>query len=65
MKKSLEEHKTKTSNDNLLPTIHTTRSVLRKKENEHSIKTKKSVDFMLKNNRYLTHKNQKDTQTIE
>ena len=65
MKKSLEEHKTKTSNDNLLPTIHTTRSVLRKKENEHSVRSKKSVDFMLKKEGYLTQRNQKDTKTIE
>ena len=65
MKKIIEEYKTKTSNDGLLPTIHTTRSVLRKKENEHSVKTKKMVDFMLKNNGYLTHRNQKDNKTIE
>jgi hypothetical protein len=65
MKKVLEEHKTKTSNDNLLPTIHTTRSVLRKKENEHSVRSKKSVDFMLKKDGYLTQRNQKDTKTIE
>ena len=65
MKKIIEEYKTKTSNDSLFPTIHTTRSVLRKKENEQFLKTKKNVDFMLKDNGYLTHRSQKDNQTIE